>query len=789
MGCGVSTEKLLPTQPRELRFLLPMNVLNTITSRLFKPKQAEPVREYHLALELTPTVVKASLWDLWNDEVEVRGTGRSVYGQGDWEGALESTDAAIAQAAESAHVAITEVSKVMFGLPDSWIVSDKIQEPYFAHLKRIAKELDLTPLAFVSLSESLSYYYKQREGSPLSGVLIGVFGQTAAVTVIRAGVASASKIFTRGNDSIAVDLEQVLSHFGNVDVFPPRMVLYGDSDIHSLTQELLAHSWVNNGLFVHFPKVEEIPSDADVLSVSLAGGLDLARRTGVDTGSVTVREITSASEPVIAASVSSNPVESAPVQRDPAQSLGFIKGRDYAKETGSYVPVSHSPVSHGKPVTASPQTPSIQDPVVARVIPRREIPSENLPLSHNELKPRSPFRLPALPRIPFPFHFGRGALPIIGALVVTFFVLGIGGVWAYWTLPKARVRLMVEPRVLEKEIAVVVNPSLGANSNGSLEIPGKEATVTVKEAMRTVAQGTKTVGDKAKGEVTLYNKTQSVKTFPSGSVLILGGSSLKFVLDSEVKVASASESVGKLEYGSSNATVTAMDIGTDSNISAGNTFSFKDFGMISYSAHNDSAFSGGSSRKVTVVTKNDQDRLEATLAAELKEKAKQDIQTQIGSGERLLDGSITTTVSSRKFDKTIDEEAKEVGLTMEVVAKGITFTEENLKKMVVFSSRDSVPSEFLLREEDITYATEFGKVLEDGKTSMNVRYKVNLVPDLKTDQIARDLAGKQHAVADRYLTQKNLLADFSIEYDPPLPGFLKALPRNPKNIKVEVIPR
>ena len=137
---------------------------------------------------------------------------------------------------------------------------------------------------------------------------------------------------------------------------------------------------------------------------------------------------------------------------------------------------------------------------------------------------------------------------------------------------------------------------------------------TVEGSKTASTTGIKTVGDKAKGQVTIYRAGTSM-SLPSGTI-IKGPDSLSFSLDEAVTVASGSAG----SPGSTKANVSAASIGASYNLSSGTSFSVGSYSLGDLEAKNESAFSGGSSREVNVVSDDDMEKLEKDLTDELKDK-------------------------------------------------------------------------------------------------------------------------------------------------------------------------
>ena len=97
---------------------------------------------------------------------------------------LESADSAISKILDPQD---EKTHKVIFGLNPEWIFEGKIVPEKLSFLQHLCKEIGLSPLGFVPVSEAIENFLKEAEGAPLTAVLIGVDKDKGWVTLYRAG--------------------------------------------------------------------------------------------------------------------------------------------------------------------------------------------------------------------------------------------------------------------------------------------------------------------------------------------------------------------------------------------------------------------------------------------------------------------------------------------------------------------------------------------------------------------------------------------------------------------------
>jgi len=473
-------------------------------------------------------------------------------------------------------------------------------------------------------------------------------------------------------------------------------------------------------LFLHFPKIEILEREIAIKAVVIAGGREVVASLGLE-------------------------------KKVSADELGFFKDKDVAQKKKE----------EKKPFLAKFRLPRIN-------LPKLKVKLPHLRLPQLKLRPSLPLAL------------------LIGLLI--FFVLGGIAIAAYWYLPKAQVVIFLKADNLEKEIEVKVDPELTTPDREKKQIPGEIIETKLKDSLEKETTGEKLVGDKARGEVTVYNFTDNSKSFNKGTV-ITSPDQKKFSLEVDITVASASSSFDEswrqvITPGTTKVTVVALEIGPDYNLPSGTEFNIANYSPSSYRAKNEKAFSGGTSRKVQVVSTKDREELLNQLTARLEEKVKEELKKNIPQGKKILETAILTSIINRNFDKAVGTEADKLRLELEMKAKTLAYSASDLDSLVDEALADYIPQNFILKGKEVEIKEE--KINEEGVAILKVYVKGNLIPDVDIEAIKKNLAGKYPSVANDYLQSLPSFTKVEMNISPKLPARLKTLPRLSKNISVKI---
>lgn len=669
--------------------------------------------EVYLSLVLEAAAIGAAVWTLVQGKNPHIGTAATEQVEADsWEKRLEACDRAIARLAEK--VGRDDFEKVVLGLPAYYLTpDDNIEHGTQGHIKTITEELELTAIGFVPIHQAIVHMIKQEEGVPPSVILLEIGPDKTVMILYRVGtVVGRASI---ASDDLVPELERALKAFKEIEVLPSRILLYGSvqETLEGYKSDLLKHPWPTRANFLHYPKIEILPQLALAGAVSLAGASELATQVGEEVATPVIQEATSEEErkgesvepEERVVEPEENVVEVTP------ETLGFRRDVDILEHPAADV---EKEIGEAK---------EVED---------REKKGKGEEMRETLMRFISGVKMPRLQSV---------ALPKTGFLFVLIVVLLIGGGgWlTYWVLPKATITVFQVPKTISEVSEVTVNPTATVVDAATKTVPGRKEEKTVSGEKTIAVTGQKDIGDPSRGTVTIYNKTLIGKQLKKGTILTAG--SLSFTLDSEVSIASASESVGSITFGKVNAGLTAVKLGPQSNLPGSTEFSVKDTSMSIMIARNDAALSGGTSKVVTVVSRADYDSLVSDLTKDLIAKAKSELATGVSGGGRLIDETVKTTVTQKKFDAELDQEAKELHGSITISISGISFRDEDIASLFTDLIAANIPSGYTLRSSGQRVNATNVKLQKDGSINLTAQYQGQALPVFDLPSIRSKLAG------------------------------------------------
>ena len=706
-----------------------------------------------------------------------------------------------------------ETQKTIFGLKGSWVEDNKIKKEYFDKLKKACHELALTPIGFLVLNEAIISLIQKEEGAPITAILTEIGKKHVTVSWVKAGKILESKS-SEIHQTASYTIDTLLKHFESPEIMPSRIILFDAQE--NLSQELIGHQWSKSLPFLHLPQIVNLNLNFDAGAMLFGAAAQMG--FGVIQGfsqkpkdeeipQMTPEEFNAGPieppthrEEVLTETIAeeSVPSENKIEQLDDAVSsefFGFVTDEDIAKTTPAPEQKKEEEktqeekvqenVEHPKSENISEEIEQIPEKIFLTEEEGQPIPNKvmlvfpkvilvlkkilglgkKIPLK----KPNVPFTLPAI------LGAGKGKLIFIPIFLVIIVVLVLfysffGG--------SATVTLNVSPDVSEKSQTVTFSVSNPTDVKNNV-IAAEFTSVSEDGTSSTPATGKQDVGDKAKGTVTVFNNSSDSVSLSSGAK-ITSSNGLVFTLNNAVSIASASgDPFSGTKPSTATVNVTASTFGTDYNLPSGTKFSIGDNAAIA--AKNDNAFSGGTKKEITVISKDDIAKLLTDLPKNLEDKAKSDISSKLASDKALLPAFASESVDKKNFDKNVGDQASQVTLTGTVTYQGISYAKNDLVSLAanLFNSQN-----ITINKDNLNVNVKDTKTKTNKDVDANLDIQAILLPKIDNAALAKQIAGQSVTKAKTELSSISRVSSVIISISPNIPLLPKSLPRNSKNIKI-----
>lgn len=800
--------------------------------------------EYYLALLLHDEKVHAVVFEQHEKTVRIVGKHKEPIETSlerapvdEW---LDILDKTISRAEETLPQGV-QTEKTIFGVKDDWIEDKKIKKEYLTTLKKVCDSLSLKPIGFLVLSEAITHLLQEEEGAPVSALLAQIGKKGVTVSLIRAGHVLQTRYLAMDGTPVE-SVDAALKRFTDVEVFPARIIIANGED--DLGQEFVAHQWSKSLPFLHVPQISVLPDGFAARAVVFGAatqmgfapvGAILEKDAGdikTYTGTTRSRKTDEADEEDResagdAAGEEVGEAAGATGQRE-AAAFGFVLDADIDKtteeaktdeeETGKEAEKGATDGDEEKDNLRAKDHSEHVDEEAAYAFRREEhdnlrpVPKnneeedeENEDGDEEEAPQRSRFSMPSgrgrfalsgllsgikgvFSALPFGKIINSASSTIHGggkfifiAPVVILALVGI--VLLYVFQMRATITLAVTPRPIEQERTISFSLT-DENDFAQNTIQAKTVTIDLSGKTTTKATGKKEIGEEAKGTVTLYNSSDSRRTLEAGTV-ITSSNNLIFTLDKDVSVGSASGDIFTgTKPGTADVAVTASKIGNEYNLPSNTKFSVS--GTSTVAARNEKAFSGGSKKEVTVISRNDVNKLNTDLPRSLQDQAKEELTKQIDTTEELLPVFSEAMLANRKLSKREGDEAQDVTLDATVTFTYFAYSKKDLEEYAMEIVKQEYTDSDAISGTGIK--TALSDVKQNGEKDVTSKITISggLMPRLDVTKLQKDLAGKPFTEAEEMLRKLPQISDSQISLSPPIPFLPKTLPRLGNNISVSI---
>lgn len=650
------------------------------------------------------------------------------------------------------------LEKTIFSVPYSWVEEGKIKEERLAQLKKISVELALVPMGFIVAIEAITAFLQKKEGAPINGIFVELAESFLYIYLVRSGnilEVKQGKI----EESAEKTVESLLSSVIKFEVLPSKIILLNNKEAESIQQKFLSHHWTKQLPFQHLPQVAMLEKGFENEAIIHGVANQMGAAIKGDVGVSKFEEKGDGKKSVAAV----------------ADSFGFSQDVDVAKESTL-------------PVQEEREEPIINDSLHKKDIAMDEAIEES-PIEPERRRGADAtggllaglfsFIPKDLSFIPKP-SFAKGGRSYLIPLAAAVIVIALTAFY-YMFLIKAEVTVFTGKKEFTDELNITLTTS-GSSSFDDKVLRIETVTEEISGDETTEVTGKKEIGEKAKGEVTVFNKSDKKQTLDKGTT-ITSSNNLEFVLADAVEIASTSAFA--TEFSNKKVKVEAAKFGKEYNLPSNTNYTVANIASSQIFAKNEAPFAGGTKEEIQVVTEEDMTALSEALSDKLLSEAKKKASAKVGDGQELLPVVLSAKFEERTFDKKEDQEAKTLKLSATVTYTLGAYKKEELDAFIASSDSFDVPEDFKLSDDEselkLSNVSQEGDDIT-GKLSFNAIYK----PQLSIGDIPKELKGKSKKSAEETLRAITGVSDVNIAIRNSIPLLPSLLPFRSENIALEV---
>lgn len=391
-----------------------------------------------------------------------------------------------------------------------------------------------------------------------------------------------------------------------------------------------------------------------------------------------------------------------------------------------------------------------------------------------------------LPRINFP------KAGVIIPLIIILAIIGTG-LFLVQKTHRASANIKVESQILTRSITISVKKGASNDFTNNI-IKGTEVQKTLQNSQTAPTTGEKLIGTTAKGEITLYNKTTTEKTFKKGEILIYDKDDIEYEYKTteDVTVPARIDDIDPAEpaiNGEKAVSIEATVIGEEYNISKDKTLTFKDYKSSEFGAKATSAITGGKKEAKKAVSQEDMDKLKAALLT----KNKEDIQKELEKGNsstKYIKGSEEIAVIKEEYSNKVGDEASFIKLDQSITATALSYAQSDLDSLIESTLKSLIPEGYVISNKDKEIKVEIlgnatKSVLTKIQADIQVTIKTFIVPFIDENKLKEDLKNKSLEEGQKIINDINNVKTYEINIFPNI-SILKRFPNDVSKITINV---
>ena len=367
---------------------------------------------------------------------------------------------------------------------------------------------------------------------------------------------------------------------------------------------------------------------------------------------------------------------------------------------------------------------------------------------------------------------GVGVLALIGFAV-----------WALITMPRGEVVIATDSSAIvsSREITLVTDEDAELDAEEGI-LPAQIEEITRTQRAEVDATGEENHGDHATGQVDMEAGPCSPTApagVPEGTGITANG--MMFITQ-ETAEFGTEVSGGQCHWVSEDIEVRAQNPGSEYNIDS-TTFSVA--GRSDVSAESSEDMSGGTDDIVTIVTQADIDRAQEQIAEREADEVEQELQDAVsGTGLFALPATFDVTTDDTETSADPGDEADSVTVTEDVVYTMAGVEQDDLEAIIAADVADDIDTERqIILDYGLAEATFNMQNQQDDRITVGMRTVVVAGPDLDTDTIKEDVAGKKASEARSLIGVNPGVVNVDVTYGP---FWVRSMPSNTDKITVTI---
>ncbi len=340
-------------------------------------------------------------------------------------------------------------------------------------------------------------------------------------------------------------------------------------------------------------------------------------------------------------------------------------------------------------------------------------------------------------------------------------LLGFGVFGAALTIPRATVT--ITPAIEERHLSLVYSPL--SREGVDWVAPTRTVRAVVEATVEGTATGTKEIPDGvARGRIRIVNATLEAFSIVAGRE-IQGSNGIVYRVTETVYVPAA-DPFGSQSFGVADVPVEATVIGPEGNAEPGVVSGQLADGVL---FRNIEPISGGTTRTVYFVTRDDLTRLRRDVEQALQARVAAALAGTLAEGERVVDGTVRTSAPVVEFSHEVDAETDRLTargtMTVEAVVFDPAAMHQQAQEEAARRLAQSTETDVVILGNTLTFGEP--QQIDAYRWRVEVSARVRVVPaERELEELRQQIAGDAVAAAIDEARKSPGVADVQIDVQP-----------------------
>jgi hypothetical protein len=356
-------------------------------------------------------------------------------------------------------------------------------------------------------------------------------------------------------------------------------------------------------------------------------------------------------------------------------------------------------------------------------------------------------------------------------IIVGLLLFGVGWWWAFWVAPKASIAITAQTSRIDTAFEFTADTALKENDFVKNQFIGSQKQIKRDVTETITPTGTKNVGDKASGSITIRNcdypdgfTVAAGSTFESGGLVF---ESLDVITVSPFSGPASSCDLGGSNAGTGNGTIRAKQAGDQYNL-APTEYSITSESLGPKVDVIGSQMAGGTNKEVKVVTQADVDKAQKAIQEADRKAVIDELRSEFGEDVVPINETYTVSIGKITATPAVGEEATTATASAQITFSILGVARDTLTQSIEQFIKGKIGGGDQTIYDNGMDNLIFSVVEKTSATKMAIKVYADsyIGPNININTLAQDVSGKRFGEVESFVKNKPGVIDVKVIFEP-----------------------